>query len=133
MPQKLLLINWLETVLALYMYRRNVKARILALPIIIQFIVGSVQIARVSRCPNFHSYCIKPTSLMDVGLTGCVSWYPSHSVSEILCSSRGSVVLAHAVLFVATFAKQSGPEGRAAVGRLVVREGAWIVFSLIGQ
>lgn len=126
-------LNWLEPVYALYMYRTNAIVHILALPIIGQFIVAIIQIEQVSRCFEFNPYCIKPTSLKTVGLTGCVIWYPSYSLSVTLCSSRGSVVLAHAVLLVATFAKRNVAEGRAVVVRLVVREGTWIVFGLIGQ
>ena len=123
-------LNWLETVYALYMYKKNAKVHLLALPIMAQFIIGSV---RVSRCPRFDPYCNKPTSLMDACFTGCVFWYPSYSVSVTLCFSRGSVVLAHTILWVATYAKRNVGEGQAVVVRLVVREGAWIVFSLIGQ
>lgn len=62
------------------------------------------------------SYCNKPTSVMDVGL------------------ARGSVVLAHAASLVATLKKQNVAHwhGHAAVVRLVVREGAQIVLSIIG-
>jgi hypothetical protein len=70
---------------------------------------------------------------MHACLTGCVLWHPSYSVSVTLCPSSGSVVLTHAALLVATFAKRNVAEGRAVVVRLVVCEGAWIVFSLIGQ
>ena len=126
-------LNSLEQVYALYMYRKNVKVHILAVPIILQFVVASFQMGRVSHCHNFSPHCNKPTSLMDVSLAGCVFWYPSYSVSVTLCPSRGSVVLAHVALLIATFAKRNVAEGRAVVVRLVVREGAWIVFFLIGQ
>ena len=126
-------LNWLEPVYA--MFRKNPKVYILSLPIALQFIVASVQIERVSRCHNFNPHCNKPTSLMDVGLAGCV-FVSTYSVSVTLCSSRGSVVLAHATLLVATFfakrkVAKKGAAG-AAVVRLVVREGAWIILSLIG-
>lgn len=126
-------LNWLEIVYALYMYRKNARVHILAVPIILQFIVASVQMERVSRSIKFSPQCSKPTSLKDVSLTGCVFWYPSYSVSVTLCSSRASVFLAHAALFVATFAKRNVAEGRAVVVRLVVRESAWIIFFIIGQ
>jgi hypothetical protein len=115
------------------MFKKNAKVHVLSLPIILQFIVASVQMERVSRCHNFNHYCNKPTSLKDVGLTGYVFWYPTYPVSVTLCSSRGSVVLAHATLLGATFAKRNVAEGHAAVVRLVVREGVWIVLFLIGQ
>jgi len=101
-------------VYALYLYKKNAKVHILALPIILQFIVASIQIDRVSRCHNFTSYCHRSTSLKDAGLTG------------------GSVVLAHASLLVATLAKRNVAEGRAVVVRLAVRESAGIVFVLFG-
>ena len=125
-------LNLLEPVYALY--RKNAKVLLLAIPIIFQFIVASVQMIRASHWHNFNSYCNKPTSLMDVGLTACVFWNPSYSasVSVTFCSSRGSVVVAHAALLAATFKERNIAEGHAAV-RLVVREGAWIVSSLIGQ
>ena len=53
--------------------------------------------------------------------------------SVTLCSSRGSLVLAHATLLVATNAKRNVAQGGAAVVRLVVREGSLIVSLLIGQ
>lgn len=48
--------------------------------------------------------------------------------------ARGSVVLAHAASLVATLKKQNVAHwhGHAAVVRLVVREGAQIVLSIIG-
>jgi len=96
------------------LYRKNTKVYILSVPIIVQFIVASVQMERVSRCHNFNPYCNKPTSLMDVGLAG------------------GSVLLAHVAILLAIFAKRNVAEGRAAVVRLVVHEGAWIVSCLVG-
>lgn len=64
---------------------------------------------------------------------GAYSGCPMYSVSVTLCSSRGTLVLAHATLLVAIFAKRNVAQGGAAVVRLVVREGSWIVFLLIGQ
>jgi len=96
------------------LYRQNMKVHILALPLILQFVVASVMSERATRHCTFNSYCDKPTSPIDISLIG------------------GSVVLAHAALWVATFAKRNVAEGRAAVVQLVVREGAWVVLILIG-
>ena len=124
-------LNWL---LVFALYRKNTKVYMLSVPIIVQFIVASVQMERVSRYHNFNPYCNKSTSLADVGLAGCVFWYPTYSVSVILCSSRGSVVLAHAAILLAIFTKRNVTEGQpCAVVRLVVHEGTWIVFCLVGK
>ena len=121
-------LNWLEPVYALY--RKDARVHILSIPIILQFIVASVLMEQVSRCHNFDQSCNKPTSLTDICLAGCAFWYPMYSVSVTLCSSRGSVVFAHTALLVAIFAKRNVAEGRAAVVRLVVYEGAWVVSHL---
>lgn len=126
-------LNLLEPVYALYMYKKNAKVHILALPIIVQFIVASVQMERASRCLGFNPNCSKPGSLKDAGLTGCVFWYPSYLYFCDILLFRGTVVLAHTALWIATFAKRNVAEGRAVVVRLVVREGAWVVSTLIGQ
>lgn len=64
-------------------------------------------------------------------------WYPYDSVSLTLFSLslflRGSVLVAHAAIWVTTFAKRNIAQGHAIVVRVVVREGAWIVFLLLGQ
>ncbi|KAF8816825.1 hypothetical protein BYT27DRAFT_7181294 [Phlegmacium glaucopus] len=108
-----ILVASLDAVLLLRvyaLYRQNVKVYILALPLILQFVVGSVMMERVTQSHVFNSYCDKETSPTEIGLFG------------------GTVLLAHAALGLATFAKRNIAGGRAAVVKLVVREGAWIIL-----
>lgn len=122
-------LNCFEPVYALY--SKNVKVHILSLPVILQFIIGSIQMEQVTRSHQFNSYCDKPSSLKNAGLAGCVFWYPLRFCFSDRFSLRGSVLLAHVAIWVAIFANRNVAQG--VVVRLVVRESAWVLFILISQ
>ena len=54
------------------LYRKDVKVHILTLPLILQFVVGSVLMQRVTNISRFNSHCDKTTSPVEIGLMGCV-------------------------------------------------------------
>lgn len=115
------------------LYKKDMRVHILALPLVLQFVVASILMERASRS-YFNPHCDKETSSNKmIGLMGCVIECPLDSGSVIFLYLRGSVILAHSALWVTTFAKRNIAQGRAAVVRLVVREGGWTVLLLVGQ
>ena len=122
------------------MYKKNPKIFILTIPIILQFVVGAILATFKFSNENVFNYqCDVHTVPVDGVYLGYVSTTPSKFTESTtplfttFCFCSISVILAHAALWLVTFAQRKVAGGHAAVVKLVVHEGAWIFVLLSGK